>query len=125
MSRVRSRDTGPELLVRKLLSKSGVRYRLHKSQLPGQPDVYIGRLRLAIFVNGCFWHGHDCHRGGRPKTNADFWNDKIGRNIERDRMVLGKLQQMGIETLVLWTCEAESFSAVCRRLSRRYKQALP
>lgn len=123
MSRVRSRDTKPELLVRRLLSSLGVRYRLHQRDLPGRPDLYVGRLRLAVFVNGCFWHGHDCPRAGQSKTNADFWKQKIARNVARDRQALERLKEMGVQTLILWTCETAGFSAACRDLARRYNKA--
>ena len=123
MARVRSRDTQPEKLVRHLLSKLGVRYRLHRNDLPGRPDVYVGRLRMAIFINGCFWHSHDCRRGKRPRTNAGFWNRKIDKNVARDRESVEHLKHMGIRTLTLWTCQAASFSATCRRVARRYEEA--
>lgn len=123
MARVRSRDTQPELLVRRLFSSSGVRYRLHRKDLPGRPDLYVGRLRLAIFVNGCFWHGHDCKRAGRPKANADFWTEKIGRNAARDRLSLERLEGMGVATLTLWTCQLERFAPICRRIVARYRRA--
>jgi DNA mismatch endonuclease (patch repair protein) len=123
MSRVRSRDTGPELLLRSLLSERGVRYRLHRKDLPGRPDLFIGRLGLAIFVNGCFWHGHECPRGGPPKTNADFWKGKITRNVDRDRRVLGQLREMGVTTMTLWTCELQHFPTISNRIARRYQAA--
>lgn len=123
MSRVRSRDTGPELRVRRLLSDMGVRYRLHRRDLPGRPDLYIGRLRLAIFVNGCFWHGHDCRRGGRSKTNADFWEQKIAGNLARDRRSVDRLKEQGVEIVTLWTCEIAGFPAACRNIARRYTRA--
>lgn len=123
MSRVRSRDTKPEMLLRKLLSAEGVRYRLHRRDLPGRPDLYLGRIRMAIFVNGCFWHGHDCPRGRLPKTNADFWRIKIAGNIWRDKQALARLTEIGIETVTLWTCDAATFPTVCRDLARRYTKA--
>ncbi|MBD5657258.1 MAG: DNA mismatch endonuclease Vsr [Candidatus Eremiobacteraeota bacterium] len=99
MARVRTKGTAPELEVRSLLSREGVRYRLHRRDLPGTPDVYVPRLRLAIFVHGCFWHGHDCRRGSRPKTNTTFWNVKILRNIARDGRTRTELTDLGIESL--------------------------
>jgi DNA mismatch endonuclease (patch repair protein) len=123
MSRVRSRDTQPELLVRRLLSAQRVRYRLHRRDLPGRPDLYIGRLRLAIFVNGCFWHGHGCDRGRQAKTNADFWQQKIARNIARDTNALERLKEMGVDTLTLWTCQIAAFPAACKSIARRYATA--
>jgi DNA mismatch endonuclease (patch repair protein) len=123
MARVRSRDTGPEMKVRKLLSARGVRYRLHRKDLPGRPDIYVGRLRLAIFVNGCFWHGHNCPRAGRVKTNTDFWDTKILGNVERDRRSKERLRDMGVDTVTLWTCEAARFGVVCRNIAVRYLKA--
>jgi DNA mismatch endonuclease (patch repair protein) len=120
MARVRSRDTAPEMLLRKALSQRGVRYRLHRKDIPGKPDVYIGRLRLAIFVNGCFWHGHDCRRGRRPATNALFWNAKIERNRERDAEVLQRLSELGIEAVTLWLCRLTEFDKRAERISKRY-----
>src|SRR6195952_1943691 len=85
MARVRGRDTKPEMLVRRLLTAMGVRYRLHRKDLPGAPDIVMAGRKLAIFVHGCFWHGHDCARGARvPKANRDYWLAKVGRNRARD-----------------------------------------
>lgn len=105
MARVKSRNTKPELLVRRLLTRLGYRYRLHRAGLPGKPDiVFIGR-RKAIFVHGCFWHGHDCRRGARePKTNADYWRAKIARNRVRDGTVRAALAALGWETMIVWEC---------------------
>ena len=119
---MRSRDTQPEMLARRLLSSLGVRYRLHRKDLPGRPDLYVGRLRLAIFMNGCFWHGHDCSRGSRPKMNADFWKEKIDRNAARDREAAERLEEMGVETLTVWTCKLKTLGAICRRIARRYAE---
>lgn len=105
MARVRSRDTKPELLIRRLLTQLGYRYRLHRSDLPGKPDIaFIGRRR-AIFVHGCFWHGHDCARGSRaPKTNADYWRVKIARNRARDAAAIAALDAIGWRSLAVWEC---------------------
>lgn len=124
MSRVRSRDTAPELLVRRILTDLGVHYRLHRRDLPGRPDVYVGRLRLAIFVNGCFWHGHGCERAGRSKTNADFWQKKIAGNVARDRLAEERLKEMGVRVVNLWTCEVAGFLAICKNIARRYEKAV-
>lgn len=122
MSRVRSRNTMPEKIVRRLLSQAGVRYRLHRSDLPGRPDLYVGRLRLAIFVNGCFWHGHTCARGGRPKKNSRFWNEKINRNVVRDLAARTALRRMGVRSIVLWTCKLRAFPVMCRAVARAYQK---
>lgn len=106
MRQVKSKDTTPELKVRRLIYSLGYRYRLHSKELPGKPDlVFPGRKKI-IFVHGCFWHGHHCKRGARiPKTNREYWIQKISRNVERDRKHLAQLQSMGWKTLVLWECE--------------------
>jgi DNA mismatch endonuclease (patch repair protein) len=121
MARVRSRDTKPEIFLRKALFEQGVRYRLHRSDLPGTPDVYIGRLRLAVFVNGCFWHGHDCRRGKIPSSNVAYWRAKIERNKARDERTKSALDEMGIESLVLWTCRVGEFAAQAQTLAERYR----
>ncbi len=123
MALVRSKDTQPELLVRKLLSAQKVRYRLHRKDLPGRPDIYLPRLRVAVFINGCFWHGHDCARAALPKTNAAFWSEKITRNVERDQHNAERLNGVGIEPLYLWTCQSRDFPRICARLATRWKRA--
>ena len=120
MSRVRSRDTIPEMVVRRLLSGLGVRYRLHRNDIPGRPDIFIGRLNIAIFINGCFWHGHGCRRSARPKSSIRFWNTKLDRNIERDRRVRRELRAMGIASTTLWTCRQKRFLDRCRALAVKY-----
>lgn len=120
MARVRSQDTRPEKLVRGILSALGVRYRLHRSDMPGRPDLFIGRLNLAVFVNGCFWHGHGCERSIRPKSNCRFWNEKLDGNIERDERVKRELRSLGVASAILWTCEERGFAARCRYWARKY-----
>ena len=106
MSRVKQRNTAPELIVRRLLHRLGYRFRLHRKDLPGKPDIVLPRHRKIILVHGCFWHGHtDCRRGTRPVTNAAFWNTKIDRNIARDTKVLAELQALGWTVLTVWDCE--------------------
>jgi DNA mismatch endonuclease (patch repair protein) len=121
MAGVRSRDTEPELQMRRLLTERGVRYRLHRKDLPGRPDVYIPRLRIALFINGCFWHGHDCPRGRRPVTNVEFWNAKISRNVARDAAATTALRMRGIDSETLWTCSTQEFGRVADKLARRYR----
>ena len=106
MRAVRSKDTTPELALRRMLHASGYRYRLHRKDLPGSPDVAFPGRRKAIFVHGCFWHGHDCKRGARrPKDNADYWTAKLARNRARDASAQTALAAMGWETLTVWECE--------------------
>lgn len=117
MRRVKSRDTTPELRVRKLLTRLGARYRLHRRDLPGAPDIALPGRRLAIFVNGCFWHGHDCRRGARtPKTNAHYWAAKIARNRTRDVANAERLDALGWRTLVVWECELSGLEALKAKL---------
>jgi DNA mismatch endonuclease (patch repair protein) len=124
MSRVRSRDTKPELLVRRSLSRLGVRYRLHRRDLPGKPDVYVGRLKLAVFVNGCFWHGHDCPRGKRPSSNTGFWNTKIDRNRQRDGEILRALSERGIESVTIWQCAMRECDVVTAQIAQQYRETV-
>jgi DNA mismatch endonuclease (patch repair protein) len=118
MRRVKGRDTAPELKLRRLLTRMGLRYRLHRKELPGSPDVaFIGR-KTALFVHGCFWHGHDCKRGARqPKANADYWIAKIERNRVRDIVNLEKLKAMGWRPVVVWECELKDQADVEEKLA--------
>ncbi len=117
MRAVKSRDTSPELAVRALLRKFAPGYRLHRKDVPGNPDIaYIGR-RQAIFVHGCFWHGHDCARGARtPKANADYWRAKIARNRLRDEGHRARLAELGWRALIVWECELKDRDALERKL---------
>ncbi|WP_080630182.1 very short patch repair endonuclease [Burkholderia glumae] len=107
MRRIRSKDTRPEVRVRGLLRRLGyVGYRLHRADLPGKPDIAFVGQRKAILVHGCFWHGHNCKRGGRrPKTNLDYWQPKIERNQRRDHRTLGEFASLGWAVLTIWECE--------------------
>lgn len=117
MRRVKGRDTGPEMVVRRALRALGVGYRLGGAGLPGRPDVVMKGRRAVIFVHGCFWHGHDCARGARePKANADYWRAKIGRNRERDRAAEQALASGGWRVLTLWECELKDAGALTARL---------
>lgn len=119
MRAVKSRDTAPELVVREAVRAAGFarRYRLGGGGLPGKPDLVFGALRKAVFVHGCFWHGHDCTRGARkPKDNASYWSAKIARNRARDGRVVAELREAGWDALVVWECETRDASALKRRL---------
>ena len=106
MQAVKSENTGPELAVRRLAHRMGYRFRLHRKDLPGKPDLVFPRLRKAVFVHGCFWHGHDCARGARvPVQNRAYWTKKIKRNKVRDEDVREVLTAAGWEVVVLWECE--------------------
>ena len=105
MRRVKGRDTGPELAVRKLIWSLGGRYRLNRADLPGKPDIVMPGRRLVIFVHGCFWHGHDCARGARvPKANRDYWTAKVARNRARDTAARAALELAGWRVEVVWEC---------------------
>ena len=106
MRAVKGRDTTPELAVRRILRAAGIGYRLGGRSLPGRPDVVMSGRRVAVFVHGCFWHGHDCVRGARqPKANADYWTAKIGRNRARDVAVTAALQAAGWRVIKVWECD--------------------
>lgn len=122
MRRVKGRDTSPELKVRRILTKLGARYRLHRKDLPGKPDIVMPGRKLAIFVHGCFWHGHDCARGARvPKANRDYWLAKVGRNRARDAEHLAALTAKGWQVETIWECEMKDEGSLAERLARLLK----
>jgi DNA mismatch endonuclease (patch repair protein) len=105
MSAVRNRNTAPELLARKAAHRLGLRFRLHRSDLPGSPDFVLPKHAVAVFVHGCFWHGHGCRRSKLPQSNAEFWINKIGKNRVRDRKARRALAKLGWRVVTLWQCE--------------------
>jgi len=108
MRRVKSQDTRPEMLVRRVLHNLGFRYRLHRKDLPGSPDIVFGSRKLAVFVNGCFWHGHSCARGNRlPATNTPYWRRKISTNRKRDARNRRRLNRLGWSVITVWECRIE------------------
>lgn len=108
MSRIRERNTKPEMFVRSMVHSMGYRFRLHRRDLPGKPDLVFPRLRKVIFVNGCFWHMHDCRYGMVvPKTNPEFWKKKRYANAERDRRNIKAIEDAGWRVLVVWECETK------------------
>jgi DNA mismatch endonuclease, patch repair protein len=123
MQRVRRKDTAPELLVRRYLHARGLRYRLHDKRLPGSPDLSLPKRSSVVFVNGCFWHGHDCRHGTvAAKRNADYWVAKIDDNRRRDRRKNAELRSLGWHVEVVWECECRNLrvlAALARRLLRR------
>lgn len=109
MSKIRSKDTKPELRLRRLLHAAGYRYRLHDRTLPGKPDLVFAGRKKVIFVNGCFWHAHTCPVGLRlPKSNTEFWDEKRRRNQGRDELQLAQLASLGWKTMVVWECQISS-----------------
>jgi DNA mismatch endonuclease (patch repair protein) len=117
MSRVKGRDTKPEKIVRSLLHRLGYRFRLHRRDLPGKPDIVLPKYKKAIFVHGCFWHGHEgCPRSARPTSNADFWNKKIDGNMRRDAAAQEQLTALGWKFLVIWQCGMRNLEALTENL---------
>jgi DNA mismatch endonuclease, patch repair protein len=121
MAAIRSKNMKPELAVRRLVHALGYRYRLHRKDLPGKPDLVFGRRRQAIFVHGCFWHVHPdpaCLDSRRPKSNTSYWNAKLTRNVERDTAQLAELAELGWCVLVVWECETRDPAKLSARLRR-------
>ena len=117
MSLIRSKNTNPELIIRKTLHQLGFRFRLHRKDLPGRPDIVLTKYKRVIFVNGCFWHGHNCKRGDSfPKTNKEFWQNKILKNRERDKKTEKLLQEHGWKVITIWECELKNYQKLTDRL---------
>lgn len=113
MANVRGVHTKPELIVRSIVHRMGYRFRLHRRDLPGAPDVVLPKHSKAILVHGCFWHGHrNCRKSQRPTTNTQFWNDKLDKNISRDAANLADLKRLGWKTLIIWECQTKSEAAL-------------
>lgn len=108
MSKVHQKDTGPEMIVRKFLFSKGLRYRKNVTRLPGSPDIVLSKYKTVIFINGCFWHGHDCKRGTRPSSNTEYWHNKIDRNIKRDAEKITQLEALNWHVITIWECEISS-----------------
>lgn len=118
MRRVRNRNTAPEMLVRSLFHRLGFRFRLHRADLPGTPDLVLPSRRMAVFVHGCFWHQHSCKRGAPPASNRDFWRNKLERNQQRDRKSAQLLKRDGWQVVVIWECETRDQARLARRIMR-------
>lgn len=117
MSRVRGKDTTPELAVRRLVHSLGFRFRLHRSDLPGKPDLTFPGRSAVIFVHGCFWHRHtDCAKATVPQTRRDFWLQKLERNVLRDEQAIDALHRAGWKTLVVWECELKEMASVSAKI---------
>ena len=111
MARIRSRDTKPEMYVRKAVWRAGFRYRLHSRTLPGKPDLALAQYKVAVFVHGCFWHQHGCAKTSRPSSNREFWDRKLDGNVARDARNQAALQALGWTVLTVWECELEEGTA--------------
>lgn len=108
MAKIKGKDTGPELRVRRAAHSLGLRFRLHRADLPGKPDLVFPKFRLAVFVHGCFWHQHaGCRRASMPKSKTDYWEAKLRRNVERDALNASALESMGWRSVVIWECETQ------------------
>lgn len=120
MSRIRYKNTIPEIIVRKLLWSDGYRYRLHREDLPGKPDIVFAGRKKAIFIHGCFWHRHECRYFKWPESNAEFWKEKISSNVDRDNKNYNSLSDAGWSYTVIWECEIKlkSLENVRLRLKR-------
>lgn len=119
MSRIRGKNTKPELVVRSMIHRMGYRYRLHRRDLPGKPDLVFVRLKKVMFVNGCFWHMHHCKYGRvTPATNPDFWAAKRRGNVDRDKRNAAALKKRGWKVLILWECEIRDLPRLEHRLTR-------
>lgn len=116
MSRIRSKDTRPEVEVRSILHRLGFRFRLHRKDLPGRPDIVLPRHGKIVLVHGCFWHGHTCRLASKPKSNAAYWSEKIAGNQARDRRTLAALCGAGWQVLELWECEVRAMDGLVERL---------
>lgn len=123
MSRIRGKNTVPELMVRRMAHGLGYRFRLHRKDLPGSPDLVFPRMKKVVFVHGCFWHGHDCGKGRLPKSNVDFWEAKIDKNRDRDVRTVSALRAAGWSVLVLWQCETKDLKVLENRLRRFLEKA--
>lgn len=122
MAAIKGKDTKPEMIVRKYLFSCGLRFRVQVRNLPGTPDIVLPKYKTAIFVNGCFWHGHEgCKYFRLPKSNVEFWKEKIGRNIERDRESMQALLDLGWKIIRVWECELRNKANREDTLNKIYK----
>jgi len=126
MSKISGKETKPEILVRKYLFSQGFRYRKNVKDLPGKPDIVLPKYKAVVFVNGCFWHGHEnCKKSALPTTNTEFWKEKISSNIIRDKKTYAELSDMGYKVLVIWQCElnAKKREITLSELTREIKSS--
>lgn len=118
MAGVKNRDTKPEIAVRSIIHRLGFRFRLHRNDLPGSPDLVFPSRRKVAFVHGCFWHQHSCKRGTPPASNLEFWRKKLERNRQRDKDVATKLRSSGWRVIIIWECELSNEAKLARRINR-------
>lgn len=120
MSGIRGKNTKPELVVRSIAHRLGLRFRLHRAELPGRPDLVFPKHRTVVFVHGCFWHRHSCGLAAVPKTRSAFWLEKFSANVRRDRLSKAALENLGWRVLEIWECETRVCGAVERRLRNHF-----
>ena len=123
MSKIKTSNTAPEMIVRRMLFSAGYRYRLNVKKLPGKPDIVLNKYHIVIFVNGCLWHGHkNCRRAKRPVNNKEYWDKKIDSNINRDRRVRKELRELGFHVITIWECQLRQPERVKYRLYNKIEQ---
>jgi len=125
MQAVGQKNTGPEIVVRKVLHRLGYRYRLHRKDLPGRPDIVFPAKKKVVMVHGCYWHGHGCRYGQPPKSRPDYWLPKLERNKQRDEENFQALESLGWKTLVVWQCETKDIEALEKALMRFLEDGRP
>ena len=121
MSRIHSKNTKPEKIVRSMLFSMGFRFRINRKDLPGKPDIVLPRYKTVIFVHGCFWHRHNCKDATMPKSNTDFWEKKFSANVERDKRVKVELKDLGWRVITVWSCELKDMETLKQRLVSEIK----
>lgn len=120
MGGIRGKNTGPELIVRSVAHRLGLRFRLHRADLPGRPDVVFPRHRAVVLVHGCFWHRHDCGLAANPKTRPEFWKAKFDGNVRRDAVTRQRLEEAGWRVIVVWECETANEAALAAQLRHEF-----
>lgn len=125
MSKIAGKETTPEILIRRFLFSNGYRFRKNVKTLPGKPDIVMPKYKIIIFVHGCFWHKHNCKRGDLPQDNANFWSEKINKNVERDNSNISKLKSAGWNIIVIWQCEIKNNVLRESRLKRLLEEIRP
>lgn len=125
MGRIKSTNTSPEIIVRKLLHKMGFRFRLHRKDLPGKPDIVLSKYKTVIEVRGCYWHRHSgCSDTTTPKSNTEFWVKKFHENVKRDKLNLEKITELGWDVIVVWQCETKNLDLLATKLNKKLKSRL-
>lgn len=124
MRGIQGTNTRAEVTVRRLLHSEGFRFRLHSEKLPGKPDIVLPKYHAVIFVHGCFWHGHTCKDGRRPKSNTDYWNRKLDRNLARDAMLARQYEELGWKRIIVWACELRDQARLLERLQSELHDAV-